>query len=83
MSTMNISLPDELKEFVDHRIQTEGYGSSSEYMRELIRRDRDRVQFRQYLLDGVESKPVGRMDAAYFATLRKKLKTASSKKKGA
>ena len=80
MSTMNISLPDELKAFVDHRIESEGYGSSSEYMRELIRRDRDRVQFRQYLLDGVESKPAGRMDAAYFAALRKSLKGASKKK---
>ncbi len=56
MSTMNISLPDELKDFEDHRIQAEGYGSSSEYMRELIRRDRDRAQFRQYLLDGIDAK---------------------------
>ena len=80
MSTMNISLPDELKDFVDHRIRTEGYGSSSEYMRELIRRDRDRAQFRQYLLDGVDAKPVGRMDAAYFATLRKQLKSKSKNK---
>ncbi len=80
MSTMNISLPDELKTFVDHRIQSEGYGSSSEYMRELIRRDRDRAQFRQYLLDGIDAKPVGRMDATYFATLRKRLKSAPKKK---
>lgn len=71
---MNISLPDELKEFVDHRIEAEGYGSSSEYMRELIRRDRDRVKFRQYLLEGIEAKPVGRMDKAYFAGLRRRLK---------
>lgn len=81
MSTMNISLPDELKQFVDHRIEAEGYGSSSEYMRELIRRDRDRIQFRQYLLDGVESKPVGRMDTAYFTALRKKLRSGPAKKK--
>jgi antitoxin ParD1/3/4 len=74
-----ISLPDELKEFVDHRIQSEGYGSSSEYMRELIRRDRDRAQFRQYLLDGIDAKPIGRMDAAYFAALRKQLKAGSRK----
>lgn len=74
MSTMNISLPEELKAFVDHRIKAEAYGSSSEYVRELIRRDRDREQFRQYLLDGVKAKPVGRMDAAYFADLRKNLK---------
>lgn len=80
MSTMNISLPDELKDFVDSRIRSEGYGSSSEYMRELIRRDRDRAQFRQYLLDGVQSKPAGRMDAAYFAALRKRAKADSNPK---
>ena len=71
---MNISLPDELKEFVDHRIESEGYGSSSEYMRELIRRDRDRVQFRQYLIEGIRAKPAGRMDKAYFTNLRRRLK---------
>jgi len=79
MSTMNISLPDELKAFVDHRIQSEGYGSSSEYMRELIRRDRDRAQFRQYLLDGIASKPSVRMDADYFARLRKLSKSSKRK----
>lgn len=73
MTTMNISLPDELKAWVDNRIQAEGYGSSSEYMRALIRRDRDREQFRQYLLDGVASKPEGRMDATYFAGLRERV----------
>ena len=43
-------------------------------MRELIRRDRDRVQFRQYLLEGIAAKPAGRMDKAYFAELRRRLK---------
>jgi antitoxin ParD1/3/4 len=69
---MNISLPEELKAFVDRRIQDEGYGSSSEYMRELIRRDRDRVQFRQYLLAGIEAQPAGRMDRTYFDELRRR-----------
>ena len=79
MSTMNISLPDDLKSFVDKRIRSEGYGSSSEYMRELIRRDRDRSQFRQFLLDGI-SKPAGRVDESSFGSLRKKLKGAGKKK---
>ncbi|MFA5684287.1 MAG: type II toxin-antitoxin system ParD family antitoxin [Lysobacteraceae bacterium] len=74
MSTMNISLPDELKAYVDSRTKADGYGSSSEYMRELIRRDRDREQFRQYLLVGVAAKPAGPMDVAYFARLRKQAK---------
>ena len=74
MTTMNISLPDELKAFVDQRIQTDGYGTSSEYMRELIRRDKDRLQFRQYLMDGMNAKPAGPVDGAYFASLRAQVK---------
>lgn len=81
MSTMNISLPDELKQFVDQRIQTEGYGTSSEYMRELIRRDRDRTQFRQYVLDGMQSPLVGRVDASYLESLRQRVKKHRTKKK--
>lgn len=80
MSTMNISLPDELRQFVDQRIQSEGYGTSSEYIRELIRRDRDRAQLREYLLDGLRSGRGGVMDADYFASLRKLARTAAKKK---
>lgn len=42
MSTMNISLPDTLKSFVDEQVSARGYGTSSEYVRELIRMDRER-----------------------------------------
>ena len=73
MTTMNISLPDGLKAFVDERVQSEGFGTSSEYVRALIRRDKDRAQFREHLLAGVRSGVAGPMDAAYFATLRQGL----------
>ncbi|MCU0973501.1 MAG: type II toxin-antitoxin system ParD family antitoxin [Burkholderiales bacterium] len=55
MSTMNISLPDTLKAFVDEQVTQRGYGTSSEYVRELIRRDQDRVQLRDLLLAGAAS----------------------------
>lgn len=41
-TTMNISLPESLKTFVDE--QLEGYGSASEYVRELIRADQKRLE---------------------------------------
>ena len=50
MSTMNISLPDTLKSFVDEQVSQRGYGTSSEYVRELIRKDQDRLQLRGLLL---------------------------------
>ena len=46
MSTMNISLPDALKSFVDHQVEEGGYATSSEYVRELIRKDQDRSRLR-------------------------------------
>lgn len=38
-STLNISLPDTLRQFVEKKIASEGYGTISEYVRELIRAD--------------------------------------------
>ena len=66
---MNSSLPDELKAFVDQRIQADGYGTSSEYMHELIRRFKDRQQFRQYLLDGMNAPAAGAMEAEAISRL--------------
>jgi antitoxin ParD1/3/4 len=37
--TMNISLPDSMKAFVDQRVKARGYGSHSEYLRDLVRKD--------------------------------------------
>jgi antitoxin ParD1/3/4 len=52
MSTMNISLPESLKAFIDEQVSRGGYGTSSEYVRELIRKDRDRLLLRGLLLEG-------------------------------
>ena len=70
MTTMNISLPDTLKQFVDTQVATAGYGTSSEYVRQLIRRDQEREQLRNVLLQGAQSAPSGLADDAYFASLR-------------
>ena len=70
MSTMNISLPDALKTFVDEQVSQRGYGTSSEYVRELIRKDQARQQLRGLLLAGASSLPEGSADAAYFTGLR-------------
>ncbi|MBX9872882.1 MAG: type II toxin-antitoxin system ParD family antitoxin [Burkholderiaceae bacterium] len=74
MSTMNISLPDALKDFVDEQVQARGYGTSSEYVRELIRRDHDRQQLRGILLAGAASAPGKPADVAYFDSLRRRVR---------
>jgi len=75
MSTMNISLPDSLKDFVDEQVNERGYGTSSEYVRELIRKDKDRLRLRGLLLAGAESAPTKPVDGAYFDRLRRKVKS--------
>jgi antitoxin ParD1/3/4 len=66
MSTMNISLPDTLKSFIDEQVSQRGYGTSSEYVRELIRKDQ--------LLAGAASSPTASADGAYFDGLRNRVR---------
>jgi antitoxin ParD1/3/4 len=70
MSTMNISLPDALKAYVDKQVARRGFGTSSEYVRELIRKDQDRQNLRALLLEGAGSAPAAPADKAYFDSLR-------------
>ena len=74
MSTMNISLPDSLKSFVDEQVTQRGYGTSSEYVRELIRKDADILHLRGMLLKGAASAAAAPVEASYFSTLRERVK---------
>lgn len=74
MSTMNISLPDSLKSFVDEQVGERGYSTSSEYVRELIRKDQDRQRLRALLLAAAESAPTQPADADYFESLRARVR---------
>jgi antitoxin ParD1/3/4 len=67
---MNISIPDSLKSFVDEQVTARGYCTSSEYVRELIRKEQERLQLRDLLLEGATSQPAGPADDTYFAGLR-------------
>ncbi len=73
---MNVSLPDQLRAFVDEQVGGGSYGSTSEYVRELIRRDQDRQRLRRLLLEGAESEPGPLADGAYFTSLRDRLDDA-------
>ena len=66
-------LPDTLRDFVDQQVRGTGYGTSSEYVRELLRRDLQRQQLRALLLDGAQAPATGQADARYFAGLRQRI----------
>jgi antitoxin ParD1/3/4 len=58
MTTMNISLPDDLKTFVEQQVATGGYGSVSEYVRELLRsakKAQAQAKLEAMLLEGLDS----------------------------
>ena len=58
MQTMNISLPDQLKEFVDVQVGSGRYSSVSEYVRDLIRDDEKRKaqeKLETLLMSGIQS----------------------------
>ncbi len=73
MSTINISLPDSLKALLDEQVAARGFGRSSEYVRDLIRRGIDRRQLRELLLQGAQSSPAVAADRDYFRDLRLRL----------
>jgi antitoxin ParD1/3/4 len=76
MSPMNISLPDSLKDYVDEQVGARGYSTSSEYVRELIRKDQDRKRLRAILLQGGQSGLMAPADPDYFESLRARVRTA-------
>ncbi len=75
MSTMNISLPETLKTFVDTQVSQGDYVSSSEYVREVLRKEQDRVRLRELLLEGAAS-PVSEnvWNAEHFEKMRARIK---------
>lgn len=74
MATMNVSLPDPMKDWVETQAKTGRYSNASDYVRALIRRDQDRaaaVAELQALVDeGLASGPAVDFDMADF--LRRK-----------
>lgn len=62
MVTISVSVPDELKEYIDQRVARGEYDSAEEYLAEKAREDRDRYEvqrqaLRQKISDGMTSGP--------------------------
>lgn len=59
MATMNVSLPDAMKRWVEEQAESGRYSNASDYVRDLIRRDQERTESRAHLqaliTEGLES----------------------------
>jgi antitoxin ParD1/3/4 len=87
MSSLNISLPEQLKEYVESRVRGGDYGTPSEYLRELIRRDKEmrlarlETELVEALHSGdIELKPQDLKSASLVTLLRSKTGIRKSKK---
>ena len=70
MATMNVSLPDPMKAWVEERARDGAFGNASDYVRHLIRRDQERAravaQLQAAVKQGLESGEPRPFDAAAF-----------------
>ena len=87
MATMNVSLPDAMKAWVEEQVQTGRYGNSSDYVRDLVRRDQERAEAREKLQQMVDEalasgiSDIGREEL--LARMRLKAREAVEAKKSA
>jgi antitoxin ParD1/3/4 len=57
-NTMSFALPEALRGYVDQRVRSGQYGNTSEYLRELIRRDQEeqaKKRLRELIEEGLNS----------------------------
>ncbi len=68
MATMNVSLPDPMKAWVEAQAESGRYANASDYVRDLIRRDQERANklnaLQQLITEGVESGEARDLDLA-------------------
>lgn len=79
VTTMNVSLPEEMKRWVEEQGKTGRFGNSSDYVRELIRRDQERqakIAHLQRLIDeGIDSGVSEKSMAELRKSARSKIRT--------
>jgi antitoxin ParD1/3/4 len=75
MATMNVSLPDPMKDWVEDRVKSGQYANASDYVRDLIRRDQEkRDALVQALIEGEQSGVSKRNVLQIAAATKAKLK---------
>ncbi len=70
---MSFALPEALKQYIDQRVRSGQYGNTSEYLRDLIRRDQDeqaRKRLRELIEEGLQSGPGRELTPAVADELR-------------
>ena len=83
MASLNISLPQSLKDYVENQVRDSGYSTPSEYLRELVREDQKRrasQRLEALLLEGLNSGDPIEITPEYWENKRKQLVERHSRK---
>ena len=76
MATLNISIPDNMREWIKSQTESGKYTSASDYLRDLIRTDqRTREDLDNMLVEGLESGVAIEADSKYWKNKKKSLKS--------
>jgi len=70
VATMNISLPDPLRDFVENEVRGGSYSSVSEYVRDLVRRAKSEKELEARLIESLDSADLGEITPALYEKLR-------------
>ena len=71
--TMSFALPETMRRYIDERVKSGSYGNTSEYLRDLIRRDQEAQaakRLRELIEEGLASGPGRALSAADWDSLR-------------
>lgn len=77
MASLNVSMPDELREFIDKRTKDGRFSTPTEYVRHLIREDQKRQaqdRIERLLLEGFDSGDFEEVTPEFFERLRSLIK---------
>jgi len=86
MQTMNISLPDPMKQYVEEQVSAGAYSSASEYVRELVRADQKRhakEQLEQILLNAINSGDPVEVTPEMVEEVKQRLRARAAQRKPA
>jgi len=84
VTTLTISLPDSLKEFIEREVETKGYGNVSEYVRGLLREAQEREanqRLEALLLDGLNTGGETAVTPEFWQDLRRDAATMLARHK--
>lgn len=80
--TMNISLPELLRDHVQQRVAEGGFANASDFVRTLIREDRERqakARLEAMLMEGARSGEAEEAGGLYWARLKDEIPEAAAK----